>query len=424
MVKLLKTLKQRQNSVCCLAKITKHQTPNAQKIMLIPKLAYRNIVGAGLRTWLNVIVLSIAFVSIIWMQGLVDGMGKHMMTAMVDTEYGGGQFWHQGYDPFDPLTLEDAHAPLSASLTDLIAQGQATPILVTSGAIYPDGRVQTALLKGIDPQQNIIDIPSGTIKNEDGDLIPGLIGTRMAEQSRLQVGDIVTVRWRDIYGTFDATDIQIVRIMNTPVPAVDNAQIWLPLESLRGMLQAPDEATLIVLKKDLETIPAGSEAWIYHDLDSLLKETVEFIKMKSVGNKVMFALLLFMALLAIFDTQVLAIFRRRKEMGTLMALGMSRGKIISLFTLEGALHGIMALILGALYGIPLLMYSARKGLAMPEMVESSGLAISRVLYPTYGMQLVIGTTALVLLTVTLVSFLPTRRIVKLKPTDALKGKFS
>ena len=33
--------------------------------MLIIKLAFRNIVGAGLRTWLNVFVLSLAFVIII-----------------------------------------------------------------------------------------------------------------------------------------------------------------------------------------------------------------------------------------------------------------------------------------------------------------------------------------------------------------------
>ncbi len=47
----------------------------------------------------------------------------------------------------------------------------------------------------------------------------------------------------------------------------------------------------------------------------------------------MYVLLMGM-LLAIFDTQVLAAFRRRREMGTLMALGMLRSQIIGLFTLE------------------------------------------------------------------------------------------
>ena len=58
--------------------------------MLTIKLAIRNIVGAGLRTWLNVFVLSFAFVAIIWIQGLINGQAKQIMTLMIDTELGGG----------------------------------------------------------------------------------------------------------------------------------------------------------------------------------------------------------------------------------------------------------------------------------------------------------------------------------------------
>jgi ABC-type lipoprotein release transport system permease subunit len=122
---------------------------------------------------------------------------------------------------------------------------------------------------------------------------------------------------------------------------------------------------------------------------------------------------------------VLSIFRRRKEMGTLMALGVPRGQVVGLFTLEGAFHAVLALLIGAMWGIPLLAWSAAAGLGLPqEMMESTGFAISDRLYPVYGTQLVIGTILLVMFTVTIVSFLPTRRISKLKPTDALRGKFS
>jgi ABC-type lipoprotein release transport system permease subunit len=37
---------------------------------------------------------------------------------------------------------------------------------------------------------------------------------------------------------------------------------------------------------------------------------------------------------------------------------------------------------------------------------------------------VLGTTVLVLIVTTIVSFLPTRRIAKLKPTDALRGRWT
>jgi len=392
--------------------------------MLIFKLAFRNIIGAGIRTWLNVFVLSLAFLMIIWVQGLVEGMNVHAVRTSIDFEYGGGQFWHSAYDPYDPFTLEDSHAPLSPALEELVSRGEATPILLTSGAIYPDGRVHSALLKGIDPAQDILQIPAGQLAVKETDAIPGLIGSQMAKQTKLQVGDLVTVRWRDIKGTFDADDVEIVQIMRNTAPAVDQGQIWVPIERLRAMLQAPGEATLVVLRSGIETVPPGDGTWIHRDLDYLLATIKEFIRAKSGGSYVMYGLLLFMGLLAIFDTQVLSIWRRRREIGTLMALGMDRGTVIGLFTFEGALHGILALLVGAAYGIPLMKLTLDKGIPLPGVSQDMGIALPETLYPSYGAWLLIGTTLLVLVSVTFVSFLPASKIAKLKPTEALRGKRS
>jgi len=46
------------------------------------------------------------------------------------------------------------------------------------------------------------------------------------------------------------------------------------------------------------------------------------------------------------------------------------------------------------------------------------------LFPVFTIGLVAGTTLLVLTVTTIVSFMPVRRIAKLKPTDALRGKFT
>ena len=130
-------------------------------------------------------------------------------------------------------------------------------------------------------------------------------------------------------------------------------------------------------------------------------------------------------MLAIFDTQVLSIFRRRREIGTLMALGMTRGKVIGLFTLEGVLNGVLA----ALRRRRLRHPAPRPGWpgpagpcpATPTATASPSASGSS---PSYGAGLVAGTTLLVLLTTTIVRFLPTRRIAKLKPTDALRGRMT
>ena len=121
--------------------------------MIIPKLALRNLLGAGLRTWLNVVVLSLSFVLIIWLQGLYKGMGDQIKEAQIDVEYGGGQYWHESYDPYDPLTLEDAHGAVPDPIQNKIDKDEATPVLIAQATIYPEGRLQPILLKGIDPAQ-------------------------------------------------------------------------------------------------------------------------------------------------------------------------------------------------------------------------------------------------------------------------------
>jgi hypothetical protein len=78
--------------------------------MLAFKLAFRNLIGAGLRTWLNVIVLSFSYVVIIWHKAFFHGrMEQQAKTVMIMWETGAGQFWHERYDPYDPFTLTDAH---------------------------------------------------------------------------------------------------------------------------------------------------------------------------------------------------------------------------------------------------------------------------------------------------------------------------
>ena len=64
--------------------------------MLAFKLAFKNLMGAGLRTWLNVSVLSFAFVIIVFYNGMIDGWNRQSRIDTSEWETGNGQFWHPG----------------------------------------------------------------------------------------------------------------------------------------------------------------------------------------------------------------------------------------------------------------------------------------------------------------------------------------
>jgi len=394
--------------------------------MALFKLAYRNIKGAGLRSWLNVIVLSFSYVVIIWMQGLYTGMLENGARPLIEENIGAGQFWQADYDPLDPLSYEQSHAALPVELRSKVKTGAALPVLIRQGAVYFNGRMQTIVLRGVQPEQSVLKLPTVAlnVKLAD-DIIPILIGKRMAKTLGVNRGDIITVRWRDKKGTFDARDGQIVKIMKTDVATIDQGQIWLPIEKLREMVGLQGEATLVILAPGVEP-PVAPPGWEFKTPRYLMRDLIEIVKSKRVSSAILYVLLLFLALIAIFDTQVLSIFRRRKEIGTLIALGLTRLQVVFLFTLEGALYGILAILLAAVYGGPLLFLTAKYGLGMPaDATESMGFSIKdNRLFPAYSAGLVIGTVLLIMVTVIIVSYLPSRKIAKMKPTDALKGRLS
>jgi putative ABC transport system permease protein len=388
--------------------------------MMAIKLALRNLLGAGLRTWLNVIVLSFSFVVIIWHKGILDGWDRQAKSDMIAWELGGGQFWEKHYDPFDPFTLTDSHARLPLELSLLASQGEITPILISQGTLYPSGRMKSILIKGISPSQHLLSIPS-QILDSVNDELPAIIGTGMAESTGLKKGDRVTLRWRDKNGAFDAAEITVAGIFKTNVPTVDGGQVWIPLNKLQQMMMLPGEATLIVVKNTQKTGPEIKD-WNFKTQGLLLEDIDKIIKTKTVGGVIIWGILLMLAMLAVFDTQVLSIFRRQKEIGTYIALGMTRGQVVALFTTEGAFHSVLAALLGAVYGIPLLAWQAVKGMPLAATSKDYGITMADRIYPQYSVGLILVTVLIIMLTTTVVSYWPSRKIARMKPTDALRGK--
>lgn len=386
--------------------------------MLAIKLAFKNLIGAGLRTWLNVSVLSFAFVIIIFYNGIIDGWNRQSRTATSEWELGYGQFWHPEYDRYDPLTIPDAHETISVEVQNEIRNRNLTPVLIAQGTAFPQGRMKAVILRGVDPDQTILKLPaSKLIPSDESDY--AIIGRRMAESAKLKEGDKLLLRWRDKNGTFDAHEVKIAYIFKCDVPTVDKGQIYLRLDVLQKMMSVNNEATMLIAGKSFEK--KEFKNWVFRDPGYLLADIDKIIQTKKISGSIMEGLLLIIALIAIFDTQVLSIFRRQKEIGTYIALGMTRAQVVGIFTVEGGAHSILATLLGAAYGIPLFILIDKAGISM-KAAQTTDLAVAEKIFPYYSFGLIVITIILVIISATIVSYLPARKISRMKPTDALKGK--
>jgi putative ABC transport system permease protein len=389
-------------------------------MILAMKLAIRNLLGAGLRTWLNVVVLSFSFVVIIWLNGVMKGWDYQAKHDMTSYEIGEGQYWHHQYEPFDPFNLQESHSTIPTAFMDEIASGEMIPQLLAQGSIFPQGRMLPVTIRGIDPKQNLLKLPTHLLDTAT-EAIPAIIGIMMANSSRLDIGDQVVLRWRDTNGTFDAAEIIITGIFMSNVPTIEANQIYIPLEKLREMMLLPEQATLLTFCNP-ETKRPAVEGWVLKTKGELTRQVDEMIKTKTAGQSIMYGILLLLAMLAVFDTQVLSIFRRQKEIGTYVALGYTKKEVVMLFTVEGAMHAVLAALAATVYGLPFLLWQAKVGWTMPVDTSQFGMAIAQTLYPVYTFGLVITTTLLVTITTAVVSYLPSRKIARMNPTEALRGK--
>lgn len=378
------------------------------------KLAFKNLIGAGVRTWLNVSVLSFCFIVIVFYNGFINGWQKQGRLDAVNWEFGQGQLYNAAYDPYDLFTIQDAHGVLSDNKNKDL-----TPVLVQQATVYPNGRMIPTLIKGIPINQDVIQLPIHLLSKSDAE-IPVLIGKRMAESTKLNMGDQVLLRWRDKNGTYDAASITVAGIFDCDVATIDNGQIWMSLDKLWQLSGLQNEVSFYIANENYQ--PTKMNGWDFQSLSSLLKDFDSAVQVERISSMVIYSVLLFIGLLAIFDTQVLSIFRRQREIGTYIALGMTKIQVLKIFTVEGGMYSIFAGILGLILGAPLFYYTSTYGINIGNATEGMGVRMGNSIHPAFGATLILGTLLTLIISATLVSFLPARKISKMNPVDALKGK--
>ncbi|HBB00121.1 MAG: hypothetical protein A2W86_13510 [Bacteroidetes bacterium GWD2_45_23] len=390
--------------------------------MLIIRTAFKNIIGAGRATRLNIAVLSFVLVIMTAYNGMLDGWIAESRRDTIDWDAGWSQLWHPNYDKYDIFTLPDAHGKIPIQIDNALQAGMATPVLVIQASVYPQGRMLNIQLKGIDPEQQILKIPSLSLHSAGGET-PVVIGKRMAATTNLKKGDRVMLRWRDRNGVFDAREVQVAAIFETTVGSADAGQMWIALDDLYAMTDMQGEATYIVMQRE-SPVSADTGGWHFKDNDFLQTDNRILEQSSRAESVIIFTILLTLALLAVYDTQTLSIFRRQKEIGTYVALGMTPRGVTTLFTIEGTTYSLFAAFFGAIWGAPLLYWFTKTGLPMPEAYGDIGMAVGDAMYPVYKLTTVATTLLVVIFFSALVSYLPARKIAQQNMVLALKGKIN
>ena len=249
------------------------------------------------------------------------------------------------------------------------------------------------------------------------DFIPVVVGTRMAKKAHLTKGTSLVLKWRDINNVVDAQNILVADIVGFNNPRVDEGVVWLRLDHLRSMTERLGEVSWVAVKNYLGLVDEVE----FHTLEMLIADLLALLKQDRRNSRILWAILMFLAAISVFNTQILNIFKRQKEIGTLMAFGMDANMIIRIFVIEGSMAAFGAVILGLFMGVPFFRWFQGIGLDVSHLSDST-MPVSDRIFLDIQYPEVLSSVILVVLVMIFVSWWPVRKISKLDPTLALRGR--
>ncbi len=267
-----------------------------------------------------------------------------------------------------------------------------------------------------------------------------VLGSALAQELSVKVGDSVLVSAQTVNDTTNADEYSVVGLLDTPAPEVNRSGLFMPLAAARELLMAneakggfatevdtalPREATLNATLAQGERVAAATRALLPGTrVDPIAFLARDYLALRTAKAKYSFVLVfivLVIAAVGIVNTILMSVYSRVREIGVLRAYGMTRGDISRLFTLEGLALGIVGSTLGLGLGAFFDYLLIAHGINLDPYSGSMGsLPLSGVLRGEWNLRtMAIGFVFGV--TVSLVAALiPARKAAKLEPTDALR----
>lgn len=386
---------------------------------MIFNMALKNFYRQGLRAFLNVLVTALTLIAIIFNLSLLNGFQVQATRNMVSTDVAGGHYLAPGFDLLTPTEWEDHTSSVPTSLHHL-RHSEKAEVLIQQGQIFPNSRLYPVQLRGIEIEQELLKLPLDVLKSQPekvGDSIPVILGVKMAEKAHLHKGDTVVLKWRSRMGAVDARDVTVADVVHFSNPRIDEGVLWVRLDHLREITQRTNEVSWVAVKQYHGTV----DQLEFQTVDQLMIDLLTLLKNDRRNSKIMLTILIFLAGISIFNTQILNVFKRQKEIGTLMALGMESGQIVKLFTLEGSLAAFMALVMAAVLGIPFFNWYQGVGFDVSHLKETT-IPVQETIYLDIQPMEVMFSGFLIVIIMIIVSWFPVKKISRLDPTLALRGR--
>lgn len=355
-------------------------------IALTINLALRNILRNRRRSLLTLLGTSVAVLVLVTAYGMIGGIETSSVKSYVETRTAHLKVFSTGYPYRDEnLPLDQPLSPGQQAELSRVLHGMpglhAAPRLLFPASLISEGTEILAVGAGVDPVADPLVLAApGPAAAKLTSPRAVLVGSDLAALLHLKPGDMVTASFRTKYGTIFADDFTVAGLVDSGNPEVDGNYFFLALPAAQSYLEMPGEATEWDLRLEHPaTLPMvekrlaealGKEFQVV-SWTELLSDIMAFFDLRRKVFYLVTGFLFAMAVILVANTMLMAVYERFKEVGVLMALGMRRRQIISLFAAEGALLGIFGGLVGIAIGAILVGYLSHHGIDLSGASRAS-----------------------------------------------------
>jgi len=403
------------------------------------RLAWRNLWRQPRRTWLTVGAMVFSNIILVFLISVQLGMYQMMIENSLRAQTGHLQVQAPGYKDENKLrqVVPDV-APLAERLRNELGTDEVAARASGFGLISSADRSYGALIGGVEPlfEQKVSSLP-GLI--EEGRYLEGLmseeivVGSVLARNLRVSVGDELTFLGSGLDGSFAAGVVRIVGIFDSGVPDLDRAMAQVPLGYFQEtfsmgraghsiVLFAPGLLQVAGMRSRVETALPPGEGLVVHDWDALLPGLKQAIQADFASAWFMYGVLIVLVAFSVLNTQLMSVLERTKEFGIVLSLGLTPGRLGRLVLLETTLMGLLGMTVGIVFGAVLVTWLGQVGFTYPgleEMASQFNLP-GRVYPPISAIGLLLG-PSIVLASSVIAALYPAIRLYRLEPVAAMRA---
>jgi len=408
-------------------------TITAYTLLVDLRLAQRNILRQRRRSVIAIAAIGFGVVAMMLSVGYMEWVYWANRELATVNQLGHVQVARPGYhadglaDPYQYLM--PSHSPALQALQRLPEVRSVAPRLTFNGLISHGDSTLSFIGEGIDPAEdpssrNLLVIEGKLLSNQDPKGI--VMGAGLAANLGVKTGDTIVLLTNTASGGINAIEGKVRGLISTSMKAFDDSILRVPIEAARELLRTKgahlwvvtlhntDMTHQVMARLKNEPALAGYEVVPWTRLADFYNKTVALFSRQMGVVKLIIAVII---VLSISNTMTMSVMERTVEIGTAMALGVRRQRILALFLLEGGLLGAIGGICGVALGYLAAQAISAVGIPMPPAPGMSrGFVAGIIVTPS----IVFDALLLAVTTTLIASIYPAWRASRLVIVDALR----